>query len=467
MKKSLFIFAAAALALTACTSENEATQSATQKAAPQAVAFDTYTSNATRAGQTGVMTTTTLKETEGNGGGFGVFATYSDGTGAAGAYAAATGPNFMYNQKVLWNSSAMGWEYSPLKYWPNETKQDSQDATMASSVDKLTFFAYAPYVAHSDATTGQLTGVTYTTPPTPDADQTGIIKITTNAATTDPKVQYRVSKNPSQTVDLLWGVAPAGDLSYSTVDPDYGGSGVATLTVSEGLPLIDLIKPNKDQKMKFLFKHALSRLNFSVVGAFDQIAPGGRKDPNTKVLVEKVEVFEATAGSIKTDGWLILNNTSTGAGVANWESRTGGTYNSSTPLFSVTSDINTTILDKGAVAFATQPAGVGTNEVNLFEDATKFFAVIPNDPSDASEETEFVFEITYYVQTVDAQLKATGSVDGSRVKNVVRVPVSIHLQNNKSYKFRLILGLTSVKLDAEVADWTEAGDVDANLPRNN
>ena len=467
MKKYLIFAATAAVVLSAC-AKVETVKVVSDK---EAVSFGVYTGKATTKAvsttEYGNIDNDILKNSTY---GFGVFAYYSDGD--ANKYVASPSnfkPNFMYNQKVSWNSTSLGWEYSPLKYWPNETKNDSQTpaamaATMGSRVDKLTFFAYAPYVASSstNAADGELDGVTYSTG-TPAADQYGIIKVTPNTigavGVTDPKVTYRVSKDPAKTVDLLWGVAPAGGLSYATVDPNYGGSGVATLTVSEGMPLIDLIKPNKDQKMKFLFRHALSRINFTVVGAFDQIAPGGNKDANTKVLVEKVDVLEGTAGSIKTDGVLNLNNGT--AWVANWESTTGSNY-TSTPLFSVSGDaITASILDKGAEAFATQPEGVTTAETPLFADATKFFAVIPNDA------TQFVFEITYYVQTVDAALKATGSVDGSRVKNVVRVPVTIDLKNNKSYNFRLILGLTSVKLAAEVADWELAGDVDANLPRNN
>lgn len=480
MKKYFYLAAVSAMMLTACSSDNDVVQpTPAQPTNPvsvqqQAVAFDTYVPivASTRAGKTGVMTTTTLKETETNGGGFGVFATYSDGnneTSGNGAYAASQGSNFMYNQKVLWNSTSLGWEYSPLKYWPNETAQDSQKATMndgtKSIVDRLTFFAYAPYVGTADASAGKLTGVTYTpatapaTADIPAANQNGIIQITPNTAITDPKVTYRVSTDPSKTVDLLWGVAPAGGLSYATVDPTYNGTG-PTLTVSEGMPLKNLIKPNKDQKMKFLFRHALSRLNFTVVGAFDQIAPGGSKDANTKVLVEQVDVYEGTAGSIKTDGVLNLNNTV--AWEANWESTTGGDYTAS-PLFSVSGTaINATIKDGGPVALTSQPAGVTTAEEPLFENTDNFFAVIPSDG------TKFVFEITYYVQTKDDALAVvSGTVDGSRIKNVVRVPVSVDLKNNKSYTFRLILGLTSVKLVAEVADWELAGDVDANLPRNN
>ena len=461
MKKRLFMFATAALMLAACSNDGEVAvnDGAQLQSGSGVVAFDTYTSSATKAdawiGKAGVMNTTTLKDTEANGGGFGVFATYSDGT--PGSYAPAQGPNFMYNQKVLWNSTALGWEYSPLKYWPNETAHDSQspsNATMDSRVDKLTFFAYAPFVASSatpeDAALGDLNGVTYTSH-VPDADQYGIIKITANNATTDPKVTYRVSKDATKTVDLLWGIAPAGGLNYTAVN----GTPIA---IDEGKPLIDLIKPDKDQKIKFLFQHALSRINFTVVGAFDQMAPGGTKDEKTKVLVEKVDVFEGTAGSIKTDGVLNLNNGT--EWTANWETKTGGDYRAAA-LFSVAnSELTASIKDGGAVAFGSQPNGVTTTETPLFADASKFFAVIP------SAGTEFVVEITYYVQTLDAALAPTGSVDGSRVKNVVRVPVTVDLQNNKSYNFRLILGLTSVKLVAEVADWELAGDVDAYLPQN-
>ena len=461
MKKRLFMFATAALMLAACSNDGEVAVNdgaAQLQSGSGAVAFDTYTSSATKAdawiGKCGVMNTTSLKDTEANGGGFGVFATYSDGT--PGAYAPAQGPNFMYNQKVLWNSTALGWEYSPLKYWPNETAHDAQtpnQATMDTRVDKLTFFAYAPFVASSatpaDAALGDLNGVAYTSH-VPDADQYGIIKITANDAATDPKVTYRVSKDATKTVDLLWGIAPAGGLNYTAVN----GTNIA---IGEGKPLIDLIKPAKDQKIKFLFQHALSRINFTVVGAFDNIAPGGKKDANTKILVEKVDVFEGTAGSIKTDGVLNLNN-GTSEWTANWETKAGGDYRAAA-LFSVaTSELTTSIKDGGEVAYASQQEGVTTTEKPLFEDASKFFAVIPNDG------TQFVFEITYYTQTNDPSL-ATSTI-GSRVKNVVRVPVTVDLKNNKSYNFRLIIGMTSVKLEAEVADWELAGDVDAYLPQN-
>jgi hypothetical protein len=453
--KKILLFAATAALFAACTSD-EATVPEVAQEAPQAVAFDTYTATASRAGKERVMTTTELMKASGEGGGFGVFAQYSDNT----TYAPATGSNFMWNQGVFYNNTAMGWEYAPLKYWPNETVYDSQtvDGGHAESTDfdRLSFFAYAPYVANVAGTyDGTLEDVEYTgtDPNAPKANQTGIVMVTANDATSDPKVMYKVTTDPSKTVDLLWGVAPAGGLSYETV------KNKENWVVNEGMPLLNLIKPNKDQKMKFLFQHALSRIGITVVGAFDQIAAGGKKDSETKVLVEEVNIYEAVANSIKTQGWLNLNNGT--ANVANWETF-GSTDYTNSPIFTISgTQIHPDLLDKGDEAFATQPVGVTAAPHNIFADANDFFAVIP------SGNTKLNVKITYYVQTKDASLNKVGSVDGSRVKNVIKKSVTVDFQNGKSYNLKLILGLTSVKLDAEVADWQLAGDSEVNLPRNN
>ena len=46
----------------------------------------------------------------------------------------AATPGFMFNQKVERTENKAAWTYSPLRYWPN------------NPADKLSFFAYAPYV---------------------------------------------------------------------------------------------------------------------------------------------------------------------------------------------------------------------------------------------------------------------------------------------------------------------------------
>lgn len=416
MKKYLFL-AATAFMFAACTNnEVDAPQVTTE--GQQAVGFDVYAASATRAGDAGVQTTTTLKVADK---GFGVFATHSTGS-----YSVGDGPNFMYNEHVHFYNNA--WTYSPLKYWPNETGKDSQSPTATSTdVEYLSFFAYAPYVSSASGTTG-------------------ITALSENTNVTDyPYVEYAVATDPAESVDLLWGVAPSGDLSYTNVT---GG----TTKVDAGMPLVELLKPNKDQKIKFLFKHALSRINFKVVGAFDQIAAGGEKDPNTKITVNQIDIYGKD--NIGISGRLYLKNTT--ANVANWSGITKWT--SADPLFTITNDmLNTTIKDGGAVAFASQPEGVTSAEKDVLATPTNYYMVIP------TGNTEITVKIQYYVQTDDTKLDGTV---GSRIENVITKTVTVNLENNKAYNLKLILGLTSVKLDAEVADWEVDGSVDVNLPQN-
>ncbi len=296
MKKYFYLAAVSAMMLTACSSENDVVQPTTaQPTNPvavqqQAVAFDTYLAGSTastRSGEKGVMTTQKLKTATA---GFGVFTFYSDN----GNYNNTTAkPDFMYNQKVTWNS---GWTYSPLKYWPNETTADMYNETghaTSTATDKLSFFAYAPYV-DPNISGGLVTP--------------GITALSGNNVAGDPTVSWTYSQSPDNNVDLLWGVAPAG-FSYTNV------SG-ATTSVPVGMPLLNLVKPDKDQKVKFLFQHALSRIGLSVVSAIDQIAAGddaGKYTTDeTRVLIEEVKIW----GNFGQSGVLNLNNTE--ANVANW-----------------------------------------------------------------------------------------------------------------------------------------------------
>jgi len=301
--------AASAIMLTACSSEDDVVQSAAQQAnTAQAVGFDVFTQNVTNvtratSGRTGAMTTTTLQESSANGGGFGVFGYYTDNA----TYNSSSSPiNFMYNEMVLWNADNQGWYYNPLKYWPNETNKDMQstpaysETASGTTTDRLTFFAYAPYV--NDPGTDGITDI-------PAANGTG-----------DPTISYKTdftSPEVNNHVDLLWGVAPAGGLSYTQVNGQ-------TKYVAEGKPLVDMVKPSVNTNMKFLFQHSLARLGITAVAAVDQVAAGGKLDPNTKITIKSIKL----TGYFGETGVLNLNNTT--PSVANWTTINGVSLASTT-----------------------------------------------------------------------------------------------------------------------------------------
>ena len=379
------MFATAALMLAACSSEDDIVQSGgslTQLGSADAVGFDVYTpaaTNVTKAGLEGTMTTNRMQRSEADGGGFGVYAYLTeDAVAAAGDGANATpygggAPNFMVNEKILWNNTNLGWYYSPLKYWPNETDNDSQTTPAAmtgdgtnTELDRLTFFAYAPYVAAGAAPTG-ITAIT---------DNAG--KLNSNSVT-DPTIAWTATANvadfnPNEGVDLLWGVAPSGGLSYTAVNG-------WTVTRNEGTPLLNMIKPNVNTSMKFLFQHALARFGVTVVAAVDQVAPGGKLDPNTKITVNTVKI----SGLFGTQGELNLNN-GVNANIANWTKIQGDDVN----------DVTTTISTEQSIVVAAnatnnaiaknlrwtgphdnpvpQPVvGVTTAKQDLLEPSTKWF----------------------------------------------------------------------------------------------
>ena len=102
-----------------CAEVNETQQKVKSDEASDAIGFDIYTQRTkTRAGTIGDVTTDGLKTGTHSSDGFGVFAYYT----GENSYDENIVPNFMYNQQVKFNSSpsANVFDYSPIKYWPNE-----------------------------------------------------------------------------------------------------------------------------------------------------------------------------------------------------------------------------------------------------------------------------------------------------------------------------------------------------------
>jgi hypothetical protein len=147
LKTESFIIALLLAALCAVSCQESDLPATSDEAAQWQIGFRAMVEEpATRAIGDGELTTALLKDR-----GFGVYCWYtgsddfttpksaSDRTGSTQPYLM-----LMRNQKVTWDGTDAAWDYSPVKYWP-------QDPT-----EKLTFRAYAPYTDYllTDATTG-------------------------------------------------------------------------------------------------------------------------------------------------------------------------------------------------------------------------------------------------------------------------------------------------------------------------
>ena len=243
MKKLVFLAASAAVILASCAKiENNALVIDNSN---EPVTFGVYTARtATKAVSDTDFGTINQAALEASDNGFGVFAFHSDNSEGSNDYAAGTPsnfkPNFMYNQKVKYESSE--WKYSPLKYWPNEYGAGA----VSTAVDKLTFFAYAPYVA----TVGD----------------EGVTAFSENTATGDPTVSFKVPAKAAEQIDLM----------YSNAD------------------LKNKTKMAVTGKVKFTFVHALSNLSIYPIAVVDATtipdSAGPDIDAATKVTINSIEI---------------------------------------------------------------------------------------------------------------------------------------------------------------------------------
>lgn len=408
MKKLIFIAATAALALASC-AKIENTQTVTGKTGTP-VSFGVYVPQ-TKAGAAGQTTTASIQRSEANGGGFGVFAYYTDDTN----YSSAAKPNFMYNQGVFYNTDK--WEYSPVKYWPNEY---GSGAT-STGTDKLSFFGYAPYVA----TPSGPYGITAFAP--------------ANNAAGDPTVTYVIDPTPSTAVDLCWAVKS-----------------------DTGLPWLDQTKQTVGGTVALLFKHALARFNVNVRGYFDAVRSSDGAvstadiDSKTKITIEKIEI----KGTFAPSGTLNLKNTT--ANTALWTPADAAETTLTIPNADIAASLKATV--DGETSFPAI-AGVTNANVNVFTgaapaktDAT-YYTFIPTTTS-----TTLNVKITYYVTTQDAKLD--GGI--SCVKNVIDKDITFAsgFACGLNYNLNIVLGMTTVKLEATVSDWADPSNVDIDLPVN-
>ena len=137
-----------------------------------------------------------------------------------------------------------------------------------------------------------------------------------------------------------------------------------------------------------------------------------------------------------------------------WEDATGD----SNLVLTVNGDnIHADLKDAGPAKASEQPAGVTASEKDVIV-ANKYFTVLPAGAKSIN------VKVTYYVTTDDSDL-ATGY---SRVENVISHDVDFTaLAAGTKNTIKMILGISEVKFEAEVTDWTPGETQTVDLPKNN
>ncbi len=532
MKKTfLAITALAAMLFAGCTSSDELTTLESIKTAdntPTPVQFGTYIgkSGNTRAGVAGAVdhiTTTTLQTAEQ---GFGVFAFYNNLTSAEGAsithnaaaeygsaITEAVTPNFMYNQKVTYETDASlnKWVYNPVKYWPNDfaagnvdgRQPDTETSQAQGSVaeGKLSFFAYAPYVA---VTTN--TGVPTNTP------DYGITQLTSNTTTKDPIVSYKFKNTASAesalsnvNVDLLWGLQGADN--YSLADGTNSTQGGTKATSYN----VNLTKEKAADNVNFLFKHALSNVggrmstdaNKSGVKVILDIDGNsgdnqatyfgtgngynlGNNLNTSLVTIESInitDIIENSKSTLYTEGKFDIAN-------GKWSTNADDTkQNGATDAHYVNitydDELAASVLEPTTATLSYSSGWkVGGNSISGVTTSVQDALTAALHPSiyliPGNSDQKLRVTITYYVRTFDANLAGISDAHASgddathtwtKVKQIITNDVTLPsslLASNKYITLVIHLGLTSVKFAASVAEWGDSngdGTPDANADK--
>lgn len=156
-----------------------------------------------------------------NGDQIGVFGFYHNGSESAdGAWNAASSiPNYMYNQLMTYNATTSAWEYSPVKYWPNENGDGS------AHKDKLSFWGYYPHGAAGLSFRAHGSTAAYS-----------------NTTSGLPDLYFTQNATPASQVDLM-----VSDLRSDLYKNDDSGHGNLT-----------------DGEVELTFSHAMARVNLEV-----------------------------------------------------------------------------------------------------------------------------------------------------------------------------------------------------------
>ncbi len=430
--------------------------------------------------------------------GFGVIAFYTGETdypNSGASVPASLAPNtlkanFMFNQHVTYVTDH--WTYSPLKYWPNEVANGAVDtqtpdaAKGGTARGKVSFFAYAPWMD-----TFGSTGITKVNGKTTLIGTGG-----SNDQTGNPTITYKMSED-GKDVDLLWGtcadaenynIVPNNTQSGNyvwkgTTDPDDKGKAKVNVNLTKQKTAAT---EGAAEKVSFSFKHSLAKIgggkkgDSPVSGLTIKLDPdfgtsfGDQADAQTAVTVKKITIkndrtettpptrahnrkFEGTL-DLATGFWTLEDTNQDFEQV----------INNATDLTGNDVKLNANIQEQTFTDEASAEYW-GTSTGNMLAGTHKGVTKTAQPVYDEDvapllyfpgETPSLEVEVEYIVRTKDKSLIAGYSEVAQKIKKIVTFGKAVEM--NKVYNLTIILGLTSVKFEATVANWETTYDHDGN-----
>lgn len=391
MKQNYFIglIACAALTMTGCS--NDEINAPQQSQEKNAIEFSTYLGRNAQ-GSRGTETNDASIKSVKNGG-FGVLAYY---TKQDDFNITNHTPNFMWNQKVTYSNSA--WSYTPVKYWPTKVK------------DKVSFFAYAPYVENGN--------------------NNGIV-LSGNSETGAPTATITLPDDPSQTIDFVAAVQ---------MNKTHDNSESAKNNVS------------------FILKHEMTRVK--VQAKLDKSVYSDNAKHKTFVVIKNVKFNDK--GQFYKSGKYTFSTDENKRGIwATTDNATAYSLDLNKVMKKRTITVTGATGKSGSGDYQKGEDGiklVNTDPVPLFEDDQYLFLI----PVANLIDGKATATIEYDIVTEDSKLAVGYSC--TNATKTVKLPAGT-LQQGKSYNYTFIINLDEIVLDATVEQWDEtASGNDINVP---
>ena len=218
---------------------------------------------------------------------------------------------------------------------------------------------------------------------------------------------------------------------------------------------IDKTKQGINEKVVFKFQHALAKIGLTYQAATDELASKNNAlDENTTIVINRVilskgDVEYEADKSYKADGVFYTKGTmglDNAEDAADWSNESGEQY------FTLTTD-------NFANNFLNTENSLTPTKLNKDD---SFLMIIPQNFS----QTGFNVFIEYVVTTKGRN--EAGEEDCSVITNRINTEdlVKLNFESGKQYTLKLILGMTSVKVAAEVVDWENGDEEPVDLPKN-